>query len=645
MIRPNQTKVGSVNLVDLQKKPSANYSDGSIEDKILKHFKDEKSPESFLAKDNSWPAIYHLSRERENLLNWLDVDPDSSVLEVGAGCGAITKLLAEKAKKVRAVELSKRRATINAHRNQSNNNLEVVIGNLEDLGAYSTEKYDYVVCVGVLEYAGRFISGDRPFESFLKFLRKFTKDNGTLVLAIENKLGLKYWSGAKEDHTQRYLEGIEDYPHYDGIKTFGKKELSDLLGQSGYSDHKFYYPFPDYKLPHTIFSDDYLPGVHTQNIPSSLYPSPSPDQTRQQIFREQLAVRTLAKNNMFDEFANSFLVLATSSTKANANQPIFARSNISRKQPYRVITKLAKTEPAVFSKSPLDSSAKDHVLGIEKNRQLIQKSLKGKSVGLNKIYKVSGDSVSFHSVAGRDMENMLIEAICRGDQENAKKIIGNYQKLLDSFESKKTRPSTQAKFTEIFGKDIYQGSFECIYPGILDLNFDNIINDGDGYTLIDYEWVYDCYIPKQMILTRALVYFLTKHSQIIRATTTKDNPSTKVSDNLVIPDYILNKYLTREALAQYTKSERSFQEHVTGSSSVPELYNAFSHYDNDLLDNLADSYSDPGSPNDLLNAARLEIQQKDKAIQELQNNLAAITNSRSWKVISKIASVRRRVHL
>ena len=30
-------------------------------------------------------------------------------------------------------------------------------------------------------------------------------------MAIENKLGLKYWSGCKEDHTGRYFEGVSKY--------------------------------------------------------------------------------------------------------------------------------------------------------------------------------------------------------------------------------------------------------------------------------------------------------------------------------------------------------------------------------------------------------------------------------------------------
>ena len=78
-------------------------------------------------------------------------------------------------------------------------------------------------------------------------------------MAIENKIGIKYLCGAKEDHTERMFESIHNYPHTNGVKTFSKRELSDLLNVSGFNDLEWYYSLPDYKLPQQIFSDDMLP--------------------------------------------------------------------------------------------------------------------------------------------------------------------------------------------------------------------------------------------------------------------------------------------------------------------------------------------------------------------------------------------------
>jgi hypothetical protein len=183
--------------------------------------------------------------------------------------------------------------------------LEIIIGNLNDI--VFERKFDYVTLIGVLEYAGRFTTGKTPFKSFLTSIAQKLCTNGKLLLAIENKYGLKYWAGAREDHLGRVFEGIEDYPDYKGIKTFGKLELENMLAEVGFSQISFYYPMPDYKLPSVVYSDDYLPKI------SDTFDTVTPnfDQERYVLFNENLAYKSIIKNNQFPFFANSFLIEAT----------------------------------------------------------------------------------------------------------------------------------------------------------------------------------------------------------------------------------------------------------------------------------------------------------------------------------------------
>lgn len=64
--------------------------------------------------------------------------------------GAITELLCKKAKNVTAVELSKNRATATYLRCRNYDNLEIIVGNLNDI--QFSKKYDYITLIGVLEY-------------------------------------------------------------------------------------------------------------------------------------------------------------------------------------------------------------------------------------------------------------------------------------------------------------------------------------------------------------------------------------------------------------------------------------------------------------------------------------------------------------
>jgi SAM-dependent methyltransferase len=286
------------------------YNDGDDVEEYLNSIFYNKVKENEMTKileDNpSWPIKYHLSPDRHNLLSWYKFKRNSSLLEIGAGCGAITGLFLDKGLDVTAVELTERRAEIIRNRFRGKNNLKISDGNIYDKNF--NEKYDYVTSIGVLEYSGRYIDSDTPFLDFLKTAKSFLKKNGTLIIAIENRFGLKYWRGAPEDHTNKLFDSLEGYPEYDGIRTFGRKELKDLLIDSGFKEKNisFYYPLPDYKFCYEIFSEDYLPSDN-HSISNIVQPSPHPSE-QEILFDETLVSRGLQENGLYQEFANSFLV-------------------------------------------------------------------------------------------------------------------------------------------------------------------------------------------------------------------------------------------------------------------------------------------------------------------------------------------------
>ncbi len=278
------------------------YSDGDIEDELLEIVKNHDDYSEVLAKDNRWPILYHLSPIRQNIINWYPFKENATCLEIGGGCGAITGALCNSLKEVKVVELSKRRATINYERHKNYDNLEIIIANLNDIKF--DQKFDYITLNGVLEYAGSFTKTEQPYEDFLKQIKQYLKPDGKLIIAIENRYGLKYFSGAKEDHTAKVFDGITGYKETDTVQTFGKKELEDLLIQSGYPEQEFYYPHPDYKMPMEIYSSSWLPSSTAQ-----LSPAPNFDYERYELFNETDAYAGIIKNGQFEFFANSFLVI------------------------------------------------------------------------------------------------------------------------------------------------------------------------------------------------------------------------------------------------------------------------------------------------------------------------------------------------
>lgn len=281
------------------------YSDGEIEDELLEIVKTHGEEEfnNIIAERKKWPIIYHLSHLRSNIIEWLPISKDQSVLEIGSGCGAITGALAQKAEKVTCIELSRKRSLINAYRNQDKNNIEILVGNFIDIEKGIKEKYDYITLIGVFEYAEYYISSKEPYRNFLKTIDKYLKKDGKIIIAIENKLGLKYWAGCKEDHVGKYFEGIENYPTTYGVKTFAKNEIEHIIESCGFSNYEFYYPYPDYKLPTCIFSDKYLPkeGELNNNIRNF-------DTGRMILFDETKVYDSIIKEGLFPIYSNSYLI-------------------------------------------------------------------------------------------------------------------------------------------------------------------------------------------------------------------------------------------------------------------------------------------------------------------------------------------------
>lgn len=295
-------KIGNVTLDDTFYQGTDQYSDGDIEEELLRLITEEPDVEKIIAKDNRWPVLYHFSPIRQNILEWYPFRENASVLEIGAGCGAISGVLCRNAAKVTSVDLSMRRSKINANRNREYDNLTIMVGNFNDV--VLEEKFDYITLIGVLEYAGYYTDAKEPFSAFLRKISSYLKEDGKLLIAIENKYGLKYFAGAREDHTGGYFDGLEGYIGTESkVRTFSKEGLLAILKEAGYNKSRMYYPFPDYKFPTQIFSDDYLPKEDDLNAGIYAY-----DNTRMHLWDENRVYAELLKEGKFDFFSNSFFV-------------------------------------------------------------------------------------------------------------------------------------------------------------------------------------------------------------------------------------------------------------------------------------------------------------------------------------------------
>ena len=263
--------------------------------------------DELIVSATTWAERYHLHPARANVLRALDLPADARVLEIGAGCGAITRYLGETCALVDALEPVPSRAAAAAARTRDLDGVEVIVGALADVPAEPT--YDVVVVVGVLEYVGGGTADREPYRTFLEQINTRLVDGGTLVLAIENRLGVKYLVGSPEDHTGRFFDSVEGYPAGGRARTFTRLELETMLRGAGLQPETLV-AFPDYKITRAVMSH-MPPGAESllHRIPRL----PSPDWTkkkRPRLADEGRVWRTLVEGGLGIDFGNSFVILA-----------------------------------------------------------------------------------------------------------------------------------------------------------------------------------------------------------------------------------------------------------------------------------------------------------------------------------------------
>ena len=502
------------------------YSEGAAEDRLLDYVKSHTALdyEHYIQESRSWSVMYHLSYIRENAVSWLPIGPKDSVLEIGSGCGAITGALARLAGSVTCVELSKKRSLINAYKNREYDNINIMVGNFEDVEKGLTEQYDYITLIGVLEYAASYISADNPYETFLEILKKHLKPDGKIVIAIENRLGMKYFAGCQEDHLGKYFGGIEGYGADAKVRTFSREVLEKLLESCGYRDRRFYYPYPDYKLPHTIYSDERLPGEGDLNTNIRNY-----DSDRLVLFDETKAFDSMIEEGRFAEFSNSFIVLASPFEGWQARQtiPVFARYANERIDEYRICTLINRSADGELSvyKRALSTHANAHIDKMSEayGRLFDQLAITGlvpvkcalirgeeKGIVFAGVASKAKDSVRFEYITGITLEDRLNELEAAGQFNKMESLILEYCRKLNTC-TDVTEFKRSLSFDEIFGRRDFKKKYVGVNPCNFDMIFSNIVLDEnekeDGkWTLIDYEWMFDFTVPIKFIIYRALYY-------------------------------------------------------------------------------------------------------------------------------------------
>ena len=150
---------------------------------------------------------------QKGLLQWYPFKPDSQILYIGSERDAIAELLAAYSAKLTIVSCAS------------------LTHKLWAQGKENT--FDYIIIIEALEQY------PNPSQ-ILCCLKEVLKEDGKMLLGMNNRLGIRYFCGDRDPYTQRNFDGVEGYrlayakkeDSFQG-RCYSQKEIKQMLKDAG----------------------------------------------------------------------------------------------------------------------------------------------------------------------------------------------------------------------------------------------------------------------------------------------------------------------------------------------------------------------------------------------------------------------------
>lgn len=530
------------------------YSTGAVDlnkisevDKAIRGYIDAHGDGLFdveIQDDPRWQVFFQLSELRAGIVSWYDFKPDSDVLEIGAGFGPVTDMLCKKCARVTVTERSLFRAKALEKRFEQAENLTIyaVDAAKMDFG----KQFDYILLTGLLERVGAGSKDLSVYADYLKKISGFLKPDGKLLVAVENRYGLKYFCGSVEPHTNKAFDGINGYPSGTKGYSFSRKEMEELAKMAGFAKHKFYYPLPDYKLPQLIYTDEYQPE---RNLKERLLTYNQRNDTL--LANEAQLYDDVISGGAFPFMANSFLV--EYGQEGPCGQVIYSAVSTDRGPERSYTTSIYEKDSTgrqQVVKRPIYAEGKENALLLQKNME----ELAAHGIPVVEQKQSADGSITMPYITHPTLSNYLKELI-RTDVTEFEHIIDRiYEYILKSSEES-TKENALCKRLESDENKNWGPILRKAYMELIPLNcFYN--PEQKEFLYFDQEFVRENY-PAKYVLFRAIhyIYCFTPNAE-------QYYPKQK----------LIEKYEMTDTWDDYLEEEKRFLDEVRNHETYKQFY-------------------------------------------------------------------------
>lgn len=225
---------------------------------------------------------YYFDLQRASWLTLLDLETTAVALDIGCGYGALTHSLALSIQHVYGVEAVPDRIEFTRERlrQEGVTNVSLFQASATNLPFFENS-FDLVVVNGILEWIGEWDPQGSPHAAQLRFLssvRRLLKEDGFLVIGIENRFGPASFHGALDHSGMPYTNLVprrlattmlrrnsghgqyafwtpnskREYRTY----TYSGRGYRRLLSKAGFANVSLYWAYPGYNQPHHLIPLD-----------------------------------------------------------------------------------------------------------------------------------------------------------------------------------------------------------------------------------------------------------------------------------------------------------------------------------------------------------------------------------------------------
>lgn len=443
-------------------------------------------------QDIQLEELYKDSDFRKNVIHWYPVKENSSVLQIGYDSIKIVDELYSKFEKVTiCVKSEEEKKEI---LDKYNNSEIIVIDSLDKIT--EREEYDYVTLIGTLEIYKDIVE-EKAYKRLAKILniaKKACKKDGKILLAVDNKYGMKFWTTM---YAQKNILCNQTF-------AISKKMINELLEKIGLTNYKYYYMLPDYKITNVIFTDNYLPNIESisRNFTYGEEDFATFNQTEAygEILKEDI--------ELFKLYANSYFIEIAKEELEENNIKFVSYTNIREKE-FNIQTTIFENR---VEKTYLTKKSKKHIENMKKNIDIMNEN----SIKTLDSYEKEKVISKFVNNA-KTYDKILLEYLEKEENETFFEKIQEYKqflinKLCKVNYNKIKENNIFTKYEVTLEEDI-ANKFNFVKNGLWDMIFQNIFYIENEMYFYDQEW-YDENVPVEYIIYRTIAYFANAHEYI-----------------------------------------------------------------------------------------------------------------------------------